>query len=246
MWIPRWAGESYAKLYDAFGSELFGLNDALGILRSSIEMTKVALNKLHRESLLMIFERGRPKSYRLMDPENFIALASGKVKKAEIPQERYLKLIYDCCRALRKGIDLTSLAIYGSVARGTAGETSDIDFLVISEDFEGTLSRRIDLLRRAAAEEVEPELAFLRRKGLQAFLSFYPLRRAEAEEFPLMMLDMTEDAKIVFDEDRFLVELFSRLRSRLSELGAKRVRLKSGQWYWDLRPGYRPLEAIPI
>ncbi|MEM2821759.1 MAG: nucleotidyltransferase domain-containing protein, partial [Thermoproteota archaeon] len=44
---------------------------------------------------------------------------------------------------------LTSLAVYGSVARGTAKENSDIDLLTfISNSFSGSIGKRIDMLYR--------------------------------------------------------------------------------------------------
>jgi hypothetical protein len=245
MWVPRWVGEAYALLYEEFGLGPFGLNEAENVLSTSTGMVKAALSRLHKESLLMVFKEGRPRSYRLMDPENFMVLASGKVNRISIKQERYLKLIYDCYRALRKALSLTSLAVYGSVARGTAGDTSDLDLLVISDDFKGTLGERLDGLQRVN-EEVKEEVRFLRRNGIHTFLSFYPLRREEAERMPIVMLDMVEDVKIVYDEDGFLEKQLLRLKLRLVELGAKRVELKDGRWYWDLSPGHRPLEALPL
>jgi len=101
-------------------------------------MAKAVVSELYRHGLLTIFERRRPRIYRLISPECFILLASGEVRKVEIPQERYLELIYACFRALRKIINLKSLAVYGSVARGTASKNSDLDLLVVSGDFKGS------------------------------------------------------------------------------------------------------------
>ena len=50
-------------------------------------------------------------------------------------QERYVQLIYDCFRAVDRAVKLTSFVIYGSVARGSASPTSDLDVLVVSDDF---------------------------------------------------------------------------------------------------------------
>ena len=243
MWLPRWVGEAYASLYDAFGLGLFSFNDALEVLPMNANMVKAVLSRLHKESIVMVFKEGRPKLYRLLDPENFMVLASGKANKISIKQERYLKLVYDCFRSLRRRIDLTSLALYGSVARGTANSTSDLDLFVVSDSFKGTLGERIDGLQWVN-EEVKEEIGFLRRNGIYAFLSFYPLRREEVERLPIIMLDMVEDAKIVYDEGGFLERQLLRLKLKLLELGAKRVRLGDDKWYWDLYPNYKPLEVI--
>jgi len=44
----------------------------------------------------------------------------------------------------KKGIKVSQIVLFGSQARGTAGEESDIDLVVISEDFAGK-----DLFQRA-------------------------------------------------------------------------------------------------
>ncbi len=48
-------------------------------------MAKAVVSGLHRHGLLTIFERRRPRIYRLISPESFILLASGEVRKVEIP-----------------------------------------------------------------------------------------------------------------------------------------------------------------
>lgn len=247
MWIPRWVGEPYARLYEEFRLNTFRFKDVLEVLSTSnVEMAKAVLGRLRKESLLMTFTRSRPRLYRLMDPETFIALASGKIHRISIPQERYLKLIYDSCRALRESITLTSLAVYGSVARGTAYNTSDLDLFIISNDLKGTLGERIDFLMKAVERKVKAELDFLRENGIYTFLSLYPLRQNEAEKLPLIMLDMVEDARIVYDDGGFLEKLLLKLKLKLLELEAKRIYIDKDRWYWDLSPKYKQLEVIPI
>ena len=245
MWVPRWLGESYAKLYAEFDLGLFRFSDAVRVLELSESMAKAVVSGLHRHGLLTIFERRRPRIYRLISPESFILLASGEVRKVEIPQERYLELIYACFRALRKIINLKSLAVYGSVARGTASENSDLDLLVVSGDFKGSIGRRIELLVRTVRADVKDELRFLRSHGYNASISFYPLKPSEVEKLPIILLDLVEDARIVYDKNEFLKGVLLKLKHRLVEMGARRVRTKRG-WYWDLKPDLKPLEVIEL
>lgn len=56
-----------------------------------------------------------------------------------------------------RGVVPEKMILYGSHARGTAGETSDVDLVVISRDFERkTFWQRIDLLSDAIYEVPEP------------------------------------------------------------------------------------------
>ena len=57
----------------------------------------------------------------------------------------------------RRGIRVSKLILYGSFAQGTAKETSDIDLVVISEDFaDKGYWDRIDLLSEAIYEVFAP------------------------------------------------------------------------------------------
>jgi len=56
-----------------------------------------------------------------------------------------------------KGIKINKLILYGSYAKGSPERHSDIDLVVISEDFEGkSFWERIDILTDAIYEVFEP------------------------------------------------------------------------------------------
>jgi predicted nucleotidyltransferase len=62
-----------------------------------------------------------------------------------------------------------------SVARGRAKEMSDVDLLVVSEAFHGSMARtgdELDLIRRALAKEI----SWLSKRGIYTCISFVPLR----------------------------------------------------------------------
>lgn len=206
----------------------------------------VAFSKLHSERILTIFKRSRPRVYRLLDPSDFILLASEKIKNVEkIRQERYLPLILGSFQQASKMFNIRSFAIYGSVARGAAGDDSDIDILMISGDFQGSLGKRIEQLMRVEYA-VQEELRWLRKEGIITGISFYPLKPGEAERLPNLFLDLTEDAVILYDEGRFLEELLSELKAKLLRRGAVRVFLDQERWYWDLKPDYKFGETVEI
>lgn len=243
MWISEWLGECYSKLYMRFGCELFTFSEAAEYLSLNRNRLSVAFSKLHSKRLLLVFDRSRPRRYRLLDGENFLILASGVVRNVDkIASERYLKLILDCLRILLKSLDLVSFAVYGSVARGSPTQNSDVDILLVSDSLEGSLGSRIEKLCRV--EALKGELKWLRRHGVYTSLSLYPLRREEAKRLPLLFLDLTEEAAILYDKDGFLEATLLELKRRLLEQGAKRVAVDKGRWYWYLKPEYRFCEKI--
>jgi hypothetical protein len=142
MWIPRWLGEIYSKLLLRFKTELFTFTQAEEALCTEPGRLNVAFSKLHSERILTIFKRSGPRFYRLLEPSNFILLASETVKNVgELRQERYLPLILESFRRTSNMFSLQPFAVYGSVARGTDGDFSDIDILIVSSDFQGAWRR---------------------------------------------------------------------------------------------------------
>jgi len=246
LWIPRWLGEIYSRLFMEFESELFTLSQAVEALGIDKDRLTVALSKLHSKRLLTIFERSRPRIYRVLDPMTFVLFATDRVQNAErIRQERYLPLVVGGLREASKRLRVCSFAVYGSVSRGTAKDNSDVDILVVSPDLHGSMGRRIELLM-SVEDSLEGELKWLREHGIHTGLSFHPLRPDEAERFPSLFLDLTEDAVILFDEERFLEMLLTEFKSILFRRGAVRVFIDSSRWYWDLKPDYRFGEAVEL
>ena len=246
MWIPRWLGEIYSRLFLNFEIELFTSSQAKESLAIDGGRLAVAFSKLHSKRILTIFKRSRPRVYRLLDPSNFILLTSEKVKNIEkIRQERYLPLILKSFRQALKRLHIQSFTVYGSVARGTGRDISDIDVLIVSNDFQGSMGSRIeDLL--SIDDVLQEELRWLRKQGIYTGLSFYPLKPGEAERLPHLFLDLTEDAVILYDEDRFLESLLLELKAKLLRQGAVRVFLDRDHWYWDLKPDYKFGEIVEI
>ena len=240
MWVPKWLGEGYAKLYARFGRGLFGFDDAEEVLGG--QRAQLVLSGLRRAGALIDYRRTRPRVYRLLDPRSFMLVAAGVAEKPEGVQGEYVQLVYDVLRGLMARWRLDSFLVYGSVARGKARAFSDLDLLVVSGEFQGSIASRIDRLLEVEEEpDVVGELRFLRSQGIHVKLSFYPLRPEEAESLPLLFLDLIHDSVIILDRERFMRRLLSRLKAKLESMGAERRKLPDGRWYWDLGP--RALEV---
>ena len=244
MWIPSWLGHVYSNLFDEFEKETFTFSQAAESLGFGTNKLAVAFSKLHSVRLLTVFERGRPRTYRIVDPTIFTFLACDTAQDVKkIRQERYLPLLLSSLKAALKRFSVQSFAVYGSVARGRATQTSDVDIIILSSDFQGSIGSRIELLM-TIEDSSQEELSWLRRHGIHTGLGFHPLRNDEAKRLPNLFLDLTEDAAILYDSDRFLEELLTELKAKLIAQGASRVFLDRDRWYWDLKPRQRPGETV--
>ncbi len=160
--------------------------------------------------------------------------------------EPYRDLIRNLLDAIKEvfGDLLVSVALYGSVARGEARADSDIDILIVAEDLPPSRIKRVKLFEKAE-DSVEPQVIELYDRGI--YVSFSPiiLTPEEMKRVPPILLDMIEDAIILYDRDGFLNKLLDKVASKLLELGAERIRL-GRKWYWRLKKDYRPGEVIVI
>ncbi len=158
----------------------------------------------------------------------------------------YEQLLADVLAAARShyGPRLRALAVFGSVGRGTPRPDSDIDLLLVADDLpDGRMPRMAEFERVETA--VRPRLVEAGRAGLNPSLSPVIKTPAEVNAGSPLLLDMTEDARTIFDPDGVLEGALAGLRARLARLGARRV-WRGDAWYWDLKPDYRPGEVFEI
>jgi predicted nucleotidyltransferase len=149
----------------------------------------------------------------------------------------------DACRAVY-GPRLGAVALYGSVARGTARPDSDIDLYVVVRDLPaGRLARSREFA--AVEERLASPLADTQVRGLDTRISAVLRTPAEVRRPAPLLLDMVEDAIFLVEDDSALREALDRLRARLRELGSKRVWCGT-RWYWDLAPNFRPGDEIEL
>jgi predicted nucleotidyltransferase len=142
------------------------------------------------------------------------------------------------------GQRLVSLAVFGSVGRGTPRPDSDIDLLIVAEDLpRGRVARVADFARIEA--EVGETLRRLRSEGVTTELSPVLKTPSEVEQGSPLFLDMLEDARLLVDRGAFLEHAFERFRARLARLGARRI-WRGNAWFWDLKPDYKPGEVFEL
>lgn len=144
------------------------------------------------------------------------------------------------------GEDFLSCALFGSVARNEALPQSDIDLLIVHQSCGYRPMERFLKVLRDLEKDKEKEYKRLKKDG---FLPDpYPvfLDEKELEKNPLILLDVLDHGIILYDHDGILEKRLFSFKKRLQELGAKKVSLPDGSYYWDLKPDWKPKEVIEI
>ena len=136
------------------------------------------------------------------------------------------------------GERLISLAVFGSVGRGTPRPDSDIDLLLVVKDLP---VGRIARMKEFAAIETALGMATKDRNELSPV---FKTPEEIANGSPLF-LDMVEDVRMLFDRDDFFKSVLKGLKERLQRLGARRI-WQGNVWYWDLKPDYQKGEIFEI
>lgn len=156
---------------------------------------------------------------------------------------RLLAALVEACHD-RFGDQLVSLAVFGSVGRGTPRPDSDVDLFVVVEGLPRGRLARMELF-----EPVERSLASLllslQAQGIHTELSPVLRTPQAVQAGSPLMLDMVEDARILWDRGSFLEQRLGLLRRRSQELGARRIPYGGG-WYWDLKPDFHPGEVVEL
>jgi predicted nucleotidyltransferase len=140
--------------------------------------------------------------------------------------------------------DLISVVVYGSVARGDNRNDSDVDLLIIMKNLpKDSMLKRIRLFET----KVEDKLNLDEYWKMGYYISLSPVLKTpeEAEKFSPPYLDMVYDAVILYDSNYFFTRILQKLRDRLKELGAERVRMGK-KWYWVLKKDSRFGETVEL
>ena len=129
------------------------------------------------------------------------------------------------------GPRLVSVAVFGSVGRGTPRYDSDVDVLVVAEAARGRTARVEEFL----PVESRMESWLTTTEGVVGPVMLSPVFKtpAEVEAGSPLFLDMVDDARILHDPDDFLRRYLDGFRHRLQALGARRIWLGNA-WYWEL------------
>jgi hypothetical protein len=159
----------------------------------------------------------------------------------------YERLLAEYCSAMKEhfGERLKSICVFGSVAKGNPKPESDIDVLAVveglPESLDGRMAEAAEVHELVRSSEASRKVREAGRNPLISPLYFTP---EELRKHPPIMLDLVEDAVILYDKGVLREELL-KLKRRMEELGSKKVQTSKGH-YWILKPGLKAGEVIEL
>lgn len=142
------------------------------------------------------------------------------------------------------GSRLVACAVFGSVGRSTPRHDSDIDLLLVVRGLPGGRFNRLEEFLEVETR-LEPALKAGEPGSPPIALSPVFKTPEEVEAGSPLFLDLVEDARMLYDPEGFLAAYLDRLRARLRELGARRIR-RGNAWYWELKPDLKPGEVFTL
>lgn len=144
---------------------------------------------------------------------------------------RYCELLLD-----HFGERLIGALVFGSIARGDWTRVSDIDVAVIVKDWKIPSWERIrELMAVQKKLRDTPEYRGATAKGYAPIIQEYPLDEEEARLSQRIYIDACVEGIVLFERERFLTRVLAEFRKRMQQLGAKRVTLPTGEYYWILK-----------
>ncbi len=141
---------------------------------------------------------------------------------------------------------LVSVVLFGSAARGEAGAESDVDLLIVATEYAPFASRFDPFTAIDEALRASRAYQDLLSKSLGTTISPIPLTVEEVARTPPILLDLVTDGLIIYDRGGFMARTLRALSTKLRALGARRVVIEGGGWYWDLKPDYKLGEVVEL
>lgn len=146
----------------------------------------------------------------------------------------------------RFGDNMLSLCLFGSVARNSFKEGSDIDFLLILKEASSSYHKRVKEIL-PVIEEIRMTKEYGKVEDLRLDIepSFLIFTSEEIKRHPPILIDIVEEGLILEDKGDFLKKQLEAIKERLKSLGAVRKTTPQGH-YWVLKPDIKAGEIIKL
>lgn len=233
----------YSNILLRFGLKEFTVEDFRRVFRKA--NPNLTLHRLQERGYLTRVSRG---VYRASSPFTLILEWAGWRWRDKIPNREYIPMLEFIVSRLIAFFSerLVSIVLFGSIAYGEAKKESDIDLLVVADGLPERYSERLSFLRKALTGIDELRLRIWRRMGRYPLVDAIILAPHEATVSHPFYLDMVDKAIIIYDREGFMKRRFRELREKLSEMGARKVVLPDGRWYWELKGSLRKGEVVQL
>jgi uncharacterized protein len=153
--------------------------------------------------------------------------------------DKFLKLAQESW-----GEDLLAVTVFGSVARGEAKPASDIDLLMVTRSKRQYPSADYaSWLRRLRESQ---ECRALNDHGILSEPMPIIVDERKLESHPWLLLDIQECHITLYDPECRLERILDDVRAQMRKLGSRKVILENGQWYWDVKPSWKPGEVFSL
>jgi predicted nucleotidyltransferase len=142
--------------------------------------------------------------------------------------EDHKKMLSQIVTDLQEGLGerLMAVVLYGSRARGQAGQASDWDVFIIASDLPVQFWERHILLKRFLPAAYRGAISLLA-KTPQEF----------EEKISSIYLDIAQDGQILFDSKGYARRRLADLRRLMAEKGLYRKKSSGGEvWRWRQKP----------
>lgn len=194
-------------------------------------------------------EKGR---YRVRSPDEVLErvamLREVERNIAQLPQREFVPLLRRFMELVVReyGGRLVSAALFGSVARGDAIPTSDIDLLLVIKGLSPRITDRYTELGKLNPEFYDsPENQQRKREGGMNPIQPVLYTPQEALGVHDIYLDMTQNTVILYDRAELIRKRLIKLSLRLKELGSKRLTV-GGKPVWILKPDLKRGEVVTL
>jgi predicted nucleotidyltransferase len=152
-------------------------------------------------------------------------------------QERLERAVRELLSEL--GNSVVGVALFGSLARGEAGERADADFLVVLRGIEHSLERRrrvyLPLYRGLNRNEAKP-----------MDVTVIDLDDSLLDDPNLLLtpllLNVGWEGKVLWDPEGRLSRFFQRVRELIGRAGLERYRTPDGKYGWKPKAEFGPAQ----